>query len=195
MANSTTTGSIIGVDTSGAGLDGTGYVQFNATAGPAILVLEEKKTTESSNSDNGDGIVIGSDSSGSTTPVEVSVREPKMTGIWGSGTSASSGLATLASDSYKREAVTRYGTFIEYTSLDNDAVTISYPADQMFVDIFFKSPESVISPDESSGGSEVVDIGSITVEDSEVASVSDKNLVVVGGSCINKVAAKVLGGK
>lgn len=33
----------------------------------------------------------------------------------------------------------------------------------------------------------------LVVKDSEVSSVSNKNLVVVGGSCINTVAASVLG--
>lgn len=37
------------------------------------------------------------------------------------------------------------------------------------------------------------EIGSITVLDSEVASVSSKNMIVVGGSCVNTVAASLLG--
>ena len=38
------------------------------------------------------------------------------------------------------------------------------------------------------------ELGAVTVDDSEVASVAGKNLVVVGGSCINSVAADLLGG-
>lgn len=36
-------------------------------------------------------------------------------------------------------------------------------------------------------------LGSVSVKDSEVSSVSDKNLIVVGGSCVNTVSAQLLG--
>ena len=36
-------------------------------------------------------------------------------------------------------------------------------------------------------------LGNVLVMDSEVSSVSDKNLVIVGGSCINSAAATALG--
>jgi len=37
-------------------------------------------------------------------------------------------------------------------------------------------------------------LGSVAVSDAEAASVSTKNLIVVGGSCVNSVAAELLGG-
>lgn len=37
-------------------------------------------------------------------------------------------------------------------------------------------------------------LGDIVIKDSEVSSMSGKNLIVVGGSCINSVAANILGG-
>ena len=37
-------------------------------------------------------------------------------------------------------------------------------------------------------------IGDVLVKDSEVSSVSSKNLIVVGGSCINSAAATLVGG-
>jgi hypothetical protein len=37
-------------------------------------------------------------------------------------------------------------------------------------------------------------LGSVAVSDAEVASVASNNLIVVGGSCVNSVAAQLLGG-
>jgi len=185
---------LIGISTNNADAPGaTNYCSFNATYGPAILLIEEKKTTESGNSDNGDIICIASDLSGTTTPVEISIATPIATGIWGSGTAAKDGLATLSSDTYIRRGVTRYGTFIEYTSKDNDGVTIKYPNEQMYVDILFKEASAVVTSGSSGTGS-VLELGSVTVKDSEVSQVEGNNLIVIGGSCINDVASNILNG-
>jgi len=42
---------------------------------------------------------------------------------------------------------------------------------------------------------EVSSFGAVIVKDSEINKVKDKNLIIVGGSCINTEAAKILGGK
>ena len=70
---------------------------------------------------------------------------------------------------------------------DNDEVIISVPSDRVYAQV------SVIGKGGSSsstGGS----IGDILVTDAEVSSVSSKNLIIVGGSCINSAAANLLGG-
>jgi hypothetical protein len=179
---------IIGIDVTGNGiLDGSDCL-FNGTVtnvgGAAILFVEEKKTTETGNANNGDVICVNVDLSGSTSPTEMSVSTPKITNV-------SSGLVSLTSDSNLQEAVTRYGSFVEYDSTDNDKVTIKYPDEQMYADVLF----TAVGVEVSSGGAggSVASLGSVAVMDSEVATVSSKNLIVIGGSCINTVAAKVLG--
>ena len=54
--------------------------------------------------------------------------------------------------------------------------------------VYITSPEAVVSA--TPGGP----LGDILVTDSEVGSVSSKNLIVIGGSCINSVAANLVGG-
>jgi len=68
---------------------------------------------------------------------------------------------------------------------DEDEVVLSIPDEQVFAEV------SVVS-----GGSAVTsgDAGVMTVKDADVATVAGKNLVVVGGSAINSVAAELLGG-
>lgn len=47
--------------------------------------------------------------------------------------------------------------------------------------------DAAVSPGEST-------LGNVLVKDSEVSSVATKNLIVVGGSCINSAAAALVGG-
>lgn len=61
---------------------------------------------------------------------------------------------------------------------------VYYPGAESYADVYVSEGASVIS-----GGSS----GGLAVSDSEIISVQGKNLIVVGGSCVNTVAAKLLG--
>lgn len=67
-----------------------------------------------------------------------------------------------------------------------DSIKIVYHGGEVAADVYISSPDVTIS----SGSS----VGVMTVDDAEVASVAGKNLIVVGGSAINSVAAELLGG-
>jgi hypothetical protein len=84
-----------------------------------------------------------------------------------------------------------WGTLIETDRTDSDQYTakIWYPEEQVEAMVYVSAADAVVSS--SSGGSS--SLGGVNVLDSEVASVSGKNLIVVGGSCVNMVAAKLLG--
>lgn len=71
------------------------------------------------------------------------------------------------------------------TSADEYKFTIDYYGEEVTADV------SVIA-----GGvvSTSAGAGAVLVKDNEVSSVSARNLIVVGGSCINSVAAELLGG-
>ena len=175
------TGKIISVST-GA----TRNCIFNSSQGygPAVLFIEEKKVTESGNANNGDAICIPGKSFGTTT-VEVAIGDPVVTNVW-------NGFQSWTSDTYKKTAITRYGTFIEKSTQDNEWAKLYYPDNQMNADVLFAESSATITAG-SSGGGKVDELGTVAVMDSEVNSVSSKNLVVVGGSCVNSVAAKLLG--
>lgn len=180
-----TSGTLYGIGTT----NGTVNCNFDATNGAAILLQEKKKSSESGNSDNGDVICVATDRSGSSTPVEISVSQPYVTGTW-------SGLQTWSSDSYQQSGVTRFGTYVKYNSQDNDKVEIYSPNEQMFANVLFVSEDAVVASDEgTTTGTGVKELGSIIVKDTEVSQVSSKNLIVVGGSCVNKLAAELLTGK
>jgi len=101
--------------------------------------------------------------------------------------------ATLASDSDLTQDIDWWGTLT--TKDANDAATkatISYPKSQVYASLFVGASDSSVSGGTTTGGT--TQLGEILVKDSEVSSVSSKNLIVVGGSCINSVAASLIGG-
>ena len=79
---------------------------------------------------------------------------------------------------------------ILYTQPDSGqkSVKIIYHGDEVAAGVYITSADATLT---STGASA---LGDVLVKDSEVATVSDKNLVIVGGSCINSAAATALGG-
>ena len=153
---------------------GSSYCNFTSSAGPAILIQEEKTLANA----NGHAICIPLTSEGVTTTMPA-IGNPLFTDGTGS-------LHSLSSDTAKSQQVSTYGTLVERDTGDNNIVTISYPDDQMEAKILFASEETTLSGEG--------DIGDVVVTDAEIADVNTKNLIVVGGSCINSVAAEMLGG-
>ena len=68
---------------------------------------------------------------------------------------------------------------------DSDEVLLEVPSDQVYGIVSVKAGAEV------AGGST---LGNVVIKDTEVSTMSDKNLIIVGGSCINSAAANVLGG-
>ena len=77
---------------------------------------------------------------------------------------------------------------------DQKLATISYPDEQVAALVYGAANSAEIEASTSGGSGTVKVLGSVAVKDSEAASVSTKNLIVVGGSCVNSVAAELLGG-
>jgi hypothetical protein len=153
---------------------------FNSSYGPAVLVIEPKKWDDAS---YGNHICIPLTTAGTT---EISIGDPKFNGT-------NSGFVTFTSDTYKKQAVDKFGTLVtkEDRTNENGKVTIAMPESQMYFDVFFTSEDAVVAGGTSSGGVRNTNI--VAVKDSEVSSASGKNLIVVGGSCVNTVAAQLLG--
>jgi hypothetical protein len=146
---------------------------FNSTYGPAILYMEPKKWNDNT---AGNYICIPLDLTGSSSS-ELKVSTPVLNGT-------DSGFQTFDSDSYKQAAVDQYGAYVTYESRTNEngVATIYVPSSQMYFDLLFTA-------DTVTQGASKIKI----VKDSEVSSVSGMNLIVVGGACINTVAAQILG--
>jgi len=89
----------------------------------------------------------------------------------------------------KEEDILGYDGLILYDSEANsedDEVIFGVPSERVYATV------SVLGQGEMASGT-VPQLGAILVTDDEVANVATKNLIVVGGSCINSVAAKLIG--
>ena len=89
-----------------------------------------------------------------------------------------------SSDDYEGYVIGAHATKMLYkTGGDQDTLDISYPTAESYAKVY--ASETVVS---FSGTNSVK-----VIKDSEVDSAKDMNLIVIGGSCINTVAAKMLG--
>lgn len=76
-------------------------------------------------------------------------------------------------------------------------ITFDTSADEYDFDIEYYGEEVTADVQVVAGGtitSDTPSLGGVLVKDSEVSSVQSRNLVVIGGSCINTVAANLVGG-
>lgn len=175
--NNTAGNKIWGINTS----SGT-VCNFNVTRGPALLIFEPKKYNDAS---QGDFICIPQSTTASTA---LSIADAQF-----NGTKAN--FITLTSDSTQKQTLDNYGTFVvEKTPTNtNGDVIANIPASQMYVDMAISAVATSVTPN-SGGGAAGATIGNVVVLDSQVGSMQSHNLIVVGGSCINSVAAGLVGG-
>jgi hypothetical protein len=87
-----------------------------------------------------------------------------------------------------------WGTLITEDTSDTDqtVATISYPDDQVFAQLYVAENSAAITSTGTGSSTGIKSLGSVIYKDTEIASVS-RNLIVVGGSCVNSVAATLLG--
>ena len=154
---------------------------------PAVIVFNEKDDQSEY-----EAVVIDLESDpGATSANGVGVNDILGTA---KGTDKYWAEASKASDSDITEIVDWWGSLMTLNADDSDQkkATISYADNQVYSIVYLGASGSSVSS--TATGSAASQLGDVLVKDTEVSSVSSKNLVVVGGSCINSVAANVLGG-
>ncbi|MEK6910314.1 MAG: hypothetical protein AABW82_00915 [Nanoarchaeota archaeon] len=98
------------------------------------------------------------------------------------------------SDLYKDADLWGSISTLDKADSDQTQATVSYPDNQVQGYVYVAANDAAITTESGSTGSgSVKELGSVLVKDSEVASLPSKNLVVVGGSCINAESARLLG--
>ncbi len=159
----------------------------NATVtNPAIVIFEEK---DDSSSQIYQALIVNIEGQG-TTAASVGVSDVETT--WGLDAQFDEIQMKTDNDLYK--SADFWGSLITLDQSDTDSysATISYPDEQVYAKLYIAENSAAITAGGSAGGSGG-SLGSVTVRDSEVASVSSKNLIVLGGICVNTVAATLLG--
>jgi hypothetical protein len=85
---------------------------------------------------------------------------------------------------YDVQYLTKYGTFVKQTGNDDKTVEIFYSGTAANLGFYIAEQSAVTGADASK-----VQV----LKDTQAATAKDKNLIVVGGSCVNTVAATILG--
>jgi hypothetical protein len=83
--------------------------------------------------------------------------------------------------------------YLHDKSGDVYTVKFFYHGSESYADVFITSPEATVTGG-TSGTTSTSTYDGVVVTDNEVAKVSTKNLIVVGGSCVNTAAASLVGG-
>jgi len=90
--------------------------------------------------------------------------------------------------------LTNFGTYVLFDSSDThqDFASLTYPTSQMYATVYFAEDTATITP----GGPDTPGstYNGVVITDKEVSGQSSKNLVIIGGSCINSAAATLVGG-
>jgi len=155
-------------------------VSVNGTCLPLTFILQMREEDLNENKYSGDSINITMGWDLSTTP-EVEVSSV--------GTDNTDATSTEIEDTnvWRDFTYSALATEILWDKPDSGqkSIKLIYHGDEVAADVRISSPDAVII-----GGT----LGNLLVTDSEVSTVSTKNLIIVGGSCINSAAASVLGG-
>jgi hypothetical protein len=169
----TTVNVMIGIEST---QNATGDVQYNA---PGLLFMEDQDKSEATTTTENAVILKTSDDASYST-----VAAPVFT-----GTSDTESFDNSDFTGY----VTNFGTYVLRDASDDHQAfaSLTYPKNQMYADVYFAEASASIAG--GAAGGTVATLGNVMVTDSQISTVQTKNLIVVGGSCINTVAARVLG--
>jgi hypothetical protein len=153
---------------------------------PAIIIFEEQ---DDSSGQLYEALVVKMEGAGDSNN-KVGVSDVETT--WNDDAGYDEIQMQTDTDLYK--SMDFWGTIITTDQSTSDAykATISYPDEQVNAQIYVAESGASITAGSSGGAGTVTSLGSVSVTDSEVSSVAGKNLIVVGGSCVNSVAADLL---
>jgi hypothetical protein len=152
---------------------------------PALVIFEEKD-----DNNNYQALIVKLEY-GATSDDGIGVADVERT-VWADNTAWE---VTTPDDSKIAKEADLWGTIITTDNSDSDQASaeISYPDEQLYAQLYMGEADSSVVAG-TSGTTSSTPLGEVLVMDSEVSSVSSKNLIIVGGSCINSAAATVLGG-
>ena len=169
---------------------------INASSGAynSALSWRLKMTEEDKNGNIGAGGIINvtlDQTSGEAQVTEITA-EPGADagGRWSAGSYKEVGTTNV----YEGYVASDLGSKVLYNkpTSGQKSAKITYHCVESYGNIFLNAPETTVT---SGTGGTATTLGSVTAKDTELTSTDKaKNLIVIGGSCINSVAAEILGG-
>lgn len=151
---------------------------------PALIIFEEKDDNSAYQA------MVVTLEAGASSDDGIGVNDVSRT--WGND--AVWDAISLASNSKISKEMDLFGAIATIDSGDSDqkSATISYPDEQVSANVYMGLISSSVSGGTVGSGT-VKTLGSVIFADTEATSFASKNIVVVGGSCVNTVAASLIG--
>lgn len=151
---------------------------------PGLVIFEEKAQSSISSADEKYHALIVKMEGAGTSNAKIGVADVETT--WGDD-SVWDNLQSEENDDIYYD-FDLWGTLVTTDKSDSDSysVEISYPDEQVNAEVSIAEASAV----STSGG----DLGDVIILDTEVSSMKSKNLIIVGGSCVNSAAATLVGG-
>ena len=150
---------------------------------PAFVMIDFSEEDKDDKTGDGSNVTVTLGLSGTADEVDV---------VNISGTSGTS-TEILDTDVFRNFVYSALATETLYDKTGTqETLKIIYHGSESYGEVFLTSPEASITA--GTGASGATALGDILVKDTEVSSVATKNLIVVGGSCINSAAASLVGG-
>ncbi len=159
--------------------------QFNCTYYPSTYSLIFSEEDKDGNIGDGANITVtlGDDSNDEVSVTGVSPS------VGGSSTEIDD------SDVYRNFAYSDLATEIKWDKgPDQQKAELIYHGDESYGLVYIGAEDASVAGGSSSSSTATSTVDVELIKDSEVSSYSDRNLIVVGGSCVNSVAANLLGG-
>jgi hypothetical protein len=159
------------------------------TSTVGVAILEEKQADGSTQ-----GVVYLPITWVGTTSYKIAVGTPTFSDT----TSTLDTFVSLGSNSYVSKAYDVYGTLVtKDTTGDQGKITLLYPDDQVYNNLFLLSTGATVTSTSTGGGTvkKVVPISdSVAKLDTDITDPAtvNKNLVLVGGSCANSLVQKLV---
>lgn len=161
---------------------------------PALVLIEEQDEDNNYNA-----VIIKMEGAGNSdnkigvSDIDFTWNADRDMGASGGSAYGSAGLQGQTNDKLYY-MMDRWGTLVttDQTASDQYTSVISYPNGQVTAEAYVSESGTTITGGATSTTG-ATSLGSVSVTDAEASSVATKNLIVVGGSCVNTVASQLLG--
>jgi len=155
----------------------TGDVSYDA---PAILFVEDEDKAETVTTTE-NAVVLKTTDTGTYSIAETPIL------------TATNQDSASFDDSDFTGYIDTFGTYVLLDSSDTnqDFTSLSYPKNQMYFNVYFAEESAVINGGNGDDGGTTFNVRAYP--DSQYSSLSDMNIIAVGGSCVNSVALTLLG--
>ncbi len=159
-----------------------GMLHNETTADPTTFVMNFTEEDEDNDINEGNSLTV-------TVGIDSDENEPEVSSV--SLNEYETGDNTDVFEGYV--ASTLATKTVRDTNPELSDVTITYNGEEAYAEVFVQQAGTVLEKGYGGGDGSAASLGNVIVDDTDYSKFKSENLVIIGGSCVNKVAAALLG--